>query len=262
MKTRILSAVVLLPLFIFVLVKGGYYLSLFITICFSIGIKEFSDALGDKSSKKTEVLVSAVTVILMIGVFRNSDNFENYVLPMIFAVLLIEGGFVVFEKASPIEAGMSVFMFVYIGISMIIIYIISSDYIMFFPYIFIISMVTDTFAYFSGVFFGKHKLSPNLSPKKTLEGSIGGIFFCTIASYVYAMKFHTDFLAYTIPFAIIGSIVSQIGDIFASAFKRTMGIKDYGNIIPGHGGILDRADSIIFTSAYIYIVINFINMYK
>ena len=73
---------------------------------------------------------------------------------------------------------------------------------------------------------------------------------------MYAYFFQKDFLSFVIPFAVIGSIISQIGDIFSSAFKRAMNIKDYGNIIPGHGGILDRADSIIFTTYYIYSIVN------
>jgi len=119
--------------------------------------------------------------------------------------------------------------------------------------VFIFLWTNDTGAYCSGSLFGKHKLSPNLSPKKTIEGSVGGILFCVGASFLYALVFHKEFLAFVIPFAILGSIISQIGDIFASAFKRAMNIKDYGNLIPGHGGILDRADSVIFTTSFVYV---------
>lgn len=251
MKTRIISAIVLLPALVFILVKGGLLLAVFALICSLIGINEFSNALGDNSSQPTKYLLFLFSILQFIAIYKNNPNIT---VALTFALIFTQGALVVFEINSPINAALSIFTFFYVSVSISYIYQISREYIIFFPYIFIISMVTDTFAYFTGVFFGKHKLSPHLSPKKTIEGSIGGIGFCVVASFIYAIVRHPNFLIYVIPFAVLGSIISQIGDIFASAFKRAMDIKDYGNLIPGHGGILDRADSIIFTTAYVYIV--------
>ena len=248
MKTRILSAVVLLPLLIFVLIKGGVYLSLFILVCSLIGVNEFVNALGKNSSQFTKCILFIATIINTLIIYTKN---EKLILPLIVLLLFVEATFVVFGKISAI----SIFVFIYVCVSLSIVYLLSSNYTIFFPYIFIIAMVTDTFAYFSGIFFGKHKLS-SISPKKTVEGAVGGILFCAFASFMYAYFFQKDFLSFVIPFAVIGSIISQIGDIFSSAFKRAMNIKDYGNIIPGHGGILDRADSIIFTTYYIYSIVN------
>lgn len=252
MKTRILSAVVLLPLLIFVLIKGGVYLSLFILVCSLIGVNEFVNALGKNSSQFTKCILFIATIINTLIIYTKN---EKLILPLIVLLLFVEATFVVFGKISAIDAAISIFVFIYVSVSLSIVYLLSSNYNIFFPYIFIIAMVTDTFAYFSGIFFGKHKLS-SISPKKTVEGAVGGILFCTFASFMYAYFFQKDFLSFVIPFAVIGSIISQIGDIFSSAFKRAMNIKDYGNIIPGHGGILDRADSIIFTTYYIYSIVN------
>ena len=122
--------------------------------------------------------------------------------------------------------------------------------------VFIISFMTDTFAYFSGYLFGKHKLIPNVSPKKTIEGSIGGILGSTICCLIFGYIFKLD-MALMIVMGIIGSIIAQIGDLFASSIKRYVGIKDYGNLIPGHGGVLDRFDSVILVAPFVYSAVIF-----
>ena len=116
----------------------------------------------------------------------------------------------------------------------------------------ITSFCTDIAAYFVGMFFGKRKLAPVLSPKKTIEGALGGIAGAVIAGIIFALIVKVEIFPHIILMAIIGSIMGQMGDLTASFFKRKMGIKDYGNLIPGHGGILDRFDSIMFTAPAIY----------
>ncbi len=117
------------------------------------------------------------------------------------------------------------------------------------------SSVCDMGAYFVGVTCGKHKLCPNLSPKKTVEGAIGGIassmMFTVILYFIFSKPLLPSLLL-TIPFCILG----MIGDLFASAIKRSVGLKDYSNLIPGHGGILDRVDSIIMIAPFLYFAIN------
>ncbi len=108
------------------------------------------------------------------------------------------------------------------------------------------SSVCDTGAYFTGVLFGKHKLCPNISPKKTVEGAIGGVVWSIICSVILCLAFDkADIMVYlcfaTVPFCVVG----MFGDLFASVIKRSVDLKDYGKLIPGHGGILDRFDSIL-----------------
>lgn len=122
---------------------------------------------------------------------------------------------------------------------------------------FVIAWLTDTGAYFAGSMFGKHKLVPHISPKKTVEGAIGGIVLAMIGGVTYAwvMNGYTTDAGYALIFAVIGalgSVISQIGDLIASSVKRDCGKKDYGSILPGHGGIMDRFDSVIFVSPFIY----------
>ena len=120
--------------------------------------------------------------------------------------------------------------------------------------IFVGAWVTDTFAYFTGVLFGKHKLVPDVSPKKTVEGSIGGTLFCSIGFVVTGLVVgalvedaHPNYIYLAISGLLI-AIISQAGDLIMSVIKRHYGVKDYGNILPGHGGMLDRLDSILAVS--------------
>ena len=124
--------------------------------------------------------------------------------------------------------------------------------------VFIIAFCTDIFAYFTGMLIGKHKLCPTLSPKKTIEGAVGGMVGAMVFSVFFGHFFLEAGHALDIRFvlmALIGSVMAQLGDLSASAFKRQMGIKDYGNLIPGHGGILDRFDSVLFVAPYLYFYI-------
>lgn len=116
---------------------------------------------------------------------------------------------------------------------------------------------TDTFAYFTGVAFGKHKIVPHISPKKTWEGCIGGAVFCALSVLIYSClviyrveNIDMPIVKYGIIMTFLGiliSVMSQLGDWFCSVIKRRTGIKDFGNIFPGHGGMLDRFDSAFFT---------------
>ena len=111
---------------------------------------------------------------------------------------------------------------------------------------------TDVMAYFTGFLLGKHKLCPKISPKKTVEGSVGGIIGSIVLSGIFGYFFMPEILVHCLVIGLLGGIVSQFGDLTASIFKRKMGIKDYGNLIPGHGGILDRFDSVLFTGPMVY----------
>lgn len=117
--------------------------------------------------------------------------------------------------------------------------------------IFLCSWGCDTCAYCAGMLFGKHKMAPVLSPKKSVEGAVGGVAGAALLGFLFQLA--TDGASYE--YAVIcaaGALISMVGDLAASAIKRNMEIKDYGTLIPGHGGILDRFDSVIFTAPVIY----------
>ena len=136
---------------------------------------------------------------------------------------------------------------------------------------FIGAWITDIFAYFCGMLFGKggkHKLIPDVSPKKTVEGSIGGIVFCILSLTLFG--FIVDLLnpaleANLLIFALAGlfvSVVAQVGDLSMSVIKRTYGIKDYGKLFPGHGGILDRFDSVLAVSVVLLVFTMFFSFFN
>ena len=151
--------------------------------------------------------------------------------------------------------------------SMSLIRYINRDFGIFFVIlVFLIPWMSDTFAYLVGMVLGKHKLIPEVSPKKTVEGAIGGILFCTAAFVAFALIYNAFLRGETgeiIPWwlmAIVGlvtSIVSQIGDLAMSVIKRHYGVKDFGNIFPGHGGMLDRFDSVIAVSVFLAVALGF-----
>ena len=117
--------------------------------------------------------------------------------------------------------------------------------------IFFCSWGCDTCAYCVGVLIGKHKMAPVLSPKKSVEGAVGGVVGAILLGIIYAAATKGGMVEYAI-ICGVGALISMVGDLAASAIKRNQGIKDYGKLIPGHGGILDRFDSVIFTAPIIY----------
>ncbi len=133
--------------------------------------------------------------------------------------------------------------------------------------VFVAAWMTDTFAYFTGVFFGKHKLIPKISPKKTVEGSIGGIVFCVISFLVFGLivnkvTYAEMNLAVLAVVGLVLSVIAQVGDLVASSVKRTYGIKDYSNIFPGHGGVLDRFDSIMILAPVLLFVVENVTLFN
>lgn len=166
-----------------------------------------------------------------------------------------------FKKTDVHKIYSSAFMTLYISTFMAFIMFLRFDYGRYavLP-VFIFSWITDTGAYFVGNFFGKHKMAPNLSPKKTVEGAIGGIITTVIGAGIYllVLKYAYSFeLPNNVLFLVsagAGAVLSELGDLSASALKRRCNVKDFGKIFPGHGGFLDRFDSVVFISPYVYFV--------
>jgi len=124
----------------------------------------------------------------------------------------------------------------------------------------IVTMLTDSGAYFVGVSIGKHKAFPNISPNKTIEGCVGGLIIGTLGLVIYGIiltNFTTLYISYPLLaiIGLIGAIITEVGDLAFSQIKRKLGIKDYGNLIPGHGGMLDRFDSMIFSAPAMFLLL-------
>ena len=126
----------------------------------------------------------------------------------------------------------------------------------------------DSGAYFAGTFFGKHKLCPNISPKKTFEGLVGGVVTVGIVTTILLVVYNNFILGeqqlsypVLIPLSMVASLVGVVGDLSASVIKREYSVKDFGNIMPGHGGVLDRFDSVILVAPFLYVVMSMLGGY-
>ena len=215
--------------------------------------------------KKKSLLIVGFLMSILVCVANITDNLEFGLLILLAVYLLM----------SVIEFGKTEVKMVYmLGFATAVystfistVAIIKIEYtVMATLLLFVISWITDAGAYFVGCSIGKHKLIPNLSPKKTVEGAIGGIIACVAFSVLYVFildKFDlsifggNDYIK-IIVVSLIGSVISQLGDFASSAIKREFNVKDFGNLLPGHGGVLDRFDSIIFVAPFVYYILNFL----
>lgn len=267
MSTRIISGLLLLPVLVFFIVYGGLPLKTAVLALSVIGMYEFYRAFY----KKIEPLhfvgyTFAVIYVVFVEFFINENNMFNILVSAFLVVLLVT--MVLFHsKVNVNDIMVTFFGFFYVCFLMSHIYLIRQyTYGKFFVWlIFICAFGCDTGAYFSGMFFGKHKLMPSLSPKKTVEGAIGGVITATVIAVIYGIYIDKYFslenvntIAFCIITGIAGSVLSQIGDLAASSVKRFVNLKDYGNLIPGHGGILDRFDSVLFTAPVVYYIMLFL----
>lgn len=269
MKQRILTGVVaLLILGIIFAVKNTYIFAFAIGLISIVAMNELYSSFDNTCNKidrnyRVFAFIFVVTLYLLECVLNN--NATIFVV-FIFSFVIIAYGMIKYNDKSLNNISIVILSMLYIAVPLWCLYAIYSDYStsILVGYIFIIAFGADTFAYFAGVFFGKKKIVPVLSPNKTLAGFIGGILGCIALVFLYNVIISSfidiDFsligvCKYT-AFAVIGAFISQIGDLFASAIKRKNGIKDYSNLMPGHGGMLDRFDSILMVAPYVYFMIN------
>ncbi len=249
MKKRILSGLIGGALLIAILKIGGILLHFSVLIVSSIAIYEFNNALKKINNLKP---ISIVNYLLAFSFFIMNIINNNSFIQIIFflytitllSMLVLNSKKTFFDvSATMLEGAYVAFLFYHISL------LNGSIYLWF---VFIIAIATDSFAYFIGTKFGKRKLCPVLSPKKSVEGSIAGILGSLIVTLIVAYVFSVGNVFKLGILSIICSIMAQIGDLTASKIKRAAGIKDYGNIMPGHGGVLDRFDSILFTAPIVY----------
>jgi len=210
--------------------------------------------------------------LIFISVFLYLENISAYALPvMILVYLLILIASAVFIRRHDILHGIiySVFGQMYITMPLSLLMLLSYfyqhnlagegyDWIPILA-LFVFIWVNDTAAYFIGSLTGKHKLIEHISPKKSVEGFIAGIFFTLLASLVFAALYPEFSWSLWIGFAAVVSLFGTLGDLFESLIKRTCAVKDAGHLIPGHGGILDRIDSLLVAvpAVYLYLIVFF-----
>ncbi len=258
MKTRIISGAVLAAIALAAILIGGVVLVAVLLFCAVVGMYELMKALGvfDEGTNNNAVAAAAfagaVVYYILLGVFHGKYFGETAAIVVI-AVMAVYVA--CFPKLKSEQAVFSCFSFLYVGFMLSFIYLIRIEEggIVSVWLVFLSSWVADTAAYFTGMKLGKHKMTPVLSPKKTWEGAIGGIVGAGAAGILFSVLFDdARFPLEYLLICMVGAVISIFGDLAASAIKREKGIKDYGTLIPGHGGIMDRFDSVIFVAPGIY----------
>lgn len=255
---RLFSGIVLLAIIIAAGILGGdvlYALTLAISL---IGYEEFLRVFG---LEKKVPGVWGIVFLAFYYVGIRQWKLEEFAIFFLIAYLLVLMAIYVFTfpKYKTEEIAEAFLGFVYVPVMLSFIYqtrmvpIEGENTSLVFFLIFICSWGCDTCAYAVGMLLGRHKLAPVLSPKKSIEGAVGGIVGAALIGYLYAGFFSLDQPECALLCAA-GAVASQVGDLAASAIKRNHNIKDYGRLIPGHGGILDRFDSVIFTAPMIYLL--------
>ncbi|MGM0378518.1 MAG: phosphatidate cytidylyltransferase [Bacillota bacterium] len=255
MIKRFITSILLIPLFLFLAFKGGLILSIAIGIISTIALFEFYRVFNNLDKKPNKMVGLIFNIIFLIVIYNKFDY--HYIIFLLFVFTMILLIYNLFSKKDQLINSMITFFGVfYIPLGffhLILLERITYDYIVFIP--FLISWGCDTFAYFIGKKFGKRKLMPSVSPKKTKEGAIAGIFGSIFLNYLLAKFFIPEILDYIILISFIGSIFSQLGDLMASKIKRKCNVSDFGHLLPGHGGILDRFDSTVITIPVVYYLI-------
>lgn len=245
-KTSIVLAVLIIPAVLF----GGWSYNLIIGAVALIGTMELLQManIDTKSLPSIATYIGTLSIVYyhMIASYI-PEQLSDGIIP-VFAVLLLLISTVIVPGFNFTKAGISALTMGYVGVGSQAAIIIRQEDLAIFVFILLVIVSTDIGAYFIGSKIGKRKLAPLLSPNKSVEGSIGGIVLALLTTSIY-LNFITLPYSYIIMLliAIILSITGQFGDLLESAFKRHFGVKDSGTILPGHGGILDRFDSILFT---------------
>jgi phosphatidate cytidylyltransferase len=266
-KTRLLSSIVLVIIVAFALFTGGPVLFLFTLL---VALKAYFELTKATKVRGEDTKVSLLEIFGALGILgyygvRYFADTETYImLTITLTVVAILFVYVfTFPKYHANQIMAAIFSFIYAPIMLAYLYLTRnlSGGIYIVWLIFISSWICDTCAYLTGMAFGKHKLAPILSPKKSIEGAIGGIAGAALVGFLYALFLEQlnvsqvlqGKLLWVFPvISAIGAVISQVGDLAASAIKRNFEIKDYGKLIPGHGGIMDRFDSVVFTAPMIY----------
>lgn len=299
MKQRIITGAALLAIFIPIVIFEPLFLVFQFTmiVMVLVGSLELIN-MYNKEKKFSKIpmiatVVAAVLTYLSAVLAWSSDPISNTLTPIdikvnfvsiaMVVVFFMFGLIVFYDDYDGSDIGKSITIIYYMGLGAAAISILRLIGVRFIVYLFLVTIATDMFAYFFGIRFGKHKMSPKISPKKSWEGAIAGTVIATVLASCFALFYGYlfepgSFLNGTgqltllenitslgsaplyiqalviVPITMIASILGQIGDLVASRLKRTYDIKDFGKVFPGHGGVLDRFDSAIFVSLFLVAV--------
>lgn len=259
MKTRIITGLVLIAVILPCVIFGGVSFQVLIGIVAGAAVFEML-SICDRP-KANIYLYPLVGLFVFYSLFFEGDLMISSDIIIIYMIVLL--GCSMFDNGMNFQrlcyyftTGVLVAMGLHMIYQLRLIY--GVDYLIILA---LATFGTDTGAYFTGLMFGKHKLNPRLSPKKTIEGSLGGMLLGTVLSVAYAayIQINIPLLIFT-GICFILTITGQIGDLTFSSIKRTFEVKDYSQLLPGHGGVLDRFDSILFNAMVFGLLMHFVKM--
>lgn len=256
LSKRVISAFVAVVIFLIILFLPDLYFNLAFILLAGMLVFELTRAFG------FDHLLKGVSVAFAVGIAALCVYAYDYMFAGIFLFAVTAAGFVLVkpEKYNIRMLIEAVFSVVYVGVftSFLPRILATANFGKFtLLFVFIAAWLSDTGAYFAGRFFGRHKLAPTISPKKTVEGAVGGVVSSVVFCLAYGwgltaiLDFHVSF-GLVAAAAVVASILGQVGDLLASMIKRECGIKDFGNIMPGHGGMMDRCDSVVLIGPFLY----------
>ena len=256
MKKRILGAAIIVAIVLPILLKGGILFALLSLLLGLLAFKEIYDIKYKDAEKKIPFLLQVLSYLCVAFLIMNNYESKELAITLDYRVLslflityLLPVVITDNQKKYNIEDAMYLLAStIFIGLSFNLLILMRNFSLLYILYFFIITVMTDTFGLFTGMFIGKHPLAKKISPKKTMEGLIGGTLmgvFAACTFYLTVINPDIDIIHLLIVTVTL-SLMGQFGDLVFSAIKRHFGKKDFSNLIPGHGGILDRFDSIIF----------------
>ncbi len=249
---RVLLGLVGVPIFLFLLCKGGYFLLSLLGVMVLVGSLEFLKMAAQKGVK-----IPRAFVLFNLLIFISFSLSYYFWTALFFMLLFVSLG--IYNLAGDLQGSINRIAVgflgaIYLGIFLGCAYKIWEIESFLLIAVLVMVWVTDTFAYFVGMLFGKHRGLIKASPKKSLEGFVGGFSFCVLTGYIFTLFFVQLELNFILLVAVFIGIFAQLGDIFASSFKRDCGVKDSGNILPGHGGVIDRFDSLLLVAPVVYLL--------
>jgi phosphatidate cytidylyltransferase len=255
---RILVGIIAIPLILYIFYLGGIGLASLLALIVFIQMHELREMFLLK-----RIEIPLIVLPLSILVFITSSFCEFYqVLASLLLIFIIVFGNDLFRnrlEGAIHRISVTIFSLIYTSIFLSSIYRLrlKTDGAYLIVSLMILIWITDTFAYFIGKFLGRKRNIFKASPKKSLEGFFGGFLACLVGAYFISVFIHFS-LIHTLSLAISAGIFGQLGDLFESLLKRDIGVKDSSSIIPGHGGVLDRFDSLMIAAPVLYVILNFL----
>lgn len=254
MKKRILSAIIMILIFVPLLFIGGVPFTILMTLLALASMYELITIREKK--KEVPMIIKVISYLLVIfsSILTYNQNIFSYTMSyqlISFIVLIFLLPILLKNKSMDYDINDALYLvgsLLFINIAFNLILVVRNYSLNYLIYLLLITVITDTFALITGMYIGKNKLAPSISPHKTIEGFIGGALMGTFVAttfYFTVIDSNISLVILILTTAFL-SVIGQLGDLVFSSIKRTYGVKDFSNLIPGHGGILDRLDSIIF----------------